>query len=150
MLKKIVVLVALSLTFVGSTTASEIIGYWDEGWEQVTPPWGANMSIAFLGYSNISEALRDSSKLRSRMVGRKYLAIGGGNDAGAFSASIVEAVTAALEAGQVTGYDGIAFDVEVCKDEGLAGRFSEAFAAAKSKGLGCTRHRQPLRTIRMR
>ena len=113
----------------------EVIGYWYQGWEQVTPPQGANMAIAFMGYSDIDEALQDSAKLKSTMVGAKYLSVGGGNEAGAFGMAKLEAITSALQAGKITGYEGIAFDVEECDEEGLASHFAQAFSTAKSKGF---------------
>ncbi len=145
MLKKTILLLTLGLLCVGCRLlqvqdplplGSEVVGYWDQSLEQhVTPPSGGNLAIAFCGYSDITEALECSAKLRPRMVGEKYMAVGGDNDNGAFSIATIEAVTADLKAGKVTGYVGIAFDVEECEGEGLASYFSKAFSAARSQGL---------------
>ncbi len=145
MLRKTILLLPLGLLCAGCHLfqvqdplpfGSEVVGYWDQSFEQhVTPPSGANLAIAFCGYSDITKALQCSAELRPRMVGDKYLSVGGGNDNGAFSMATIEAATAALKAGEVTGYDGIAFDVEECEGEGLASYFSEAFSVAKSQDL---------------
>ncbi len=112
---------------------SGVIGYWDEGWETVTPPQGANMAIAFMGFSNITTALKDSAKLVDKMVGAKYLCLGGGNEAGGWSSQTIQAVIDSLD--DVVGYDGLAFDIEVCEDQGLAPSFTEAFAKIKARNL---------------
>ncbi len=135
MLKKTILILVLGSLCLGGASGAEVVGYWDEAWEQVTPPEGANMAIAFMGYSDVTKALQDSAGVKDRMVGKKYLGIGGGNQAGGFSAATIEAVTADLKAGKVTGYDGVAFDVEVCEGDGLAGLFSQAFSTARSQGL---------------
>ena len=116
-----------------SADAAQVIGYWDEGWRKVTPPEGANMAIAFMGYSDITTALQDSAKLISAMVGKKYLCLGGGNDAGGWSIQTIQKVIDSLD--DVTAYDGLAFDVEICEDQGLAPSFTEVFAEVKAKNL---------------
>ncbi|MEM6455887.1 MAG: hypothetical protein AAF772_12395 [Acidobacteriota bacterium] len=114
----------------------EIVGYWDQSWETFTPPVDANMAIAFTGEADVDQALADSAKLIDRMVGEKYLGLGGGDETGGWTAARIDAVVQDLDAGKLADYVGVAFDVEVCDEEGLADDFAEAFAAAKRQRLG--------------
>lgn len=119
------------------STESEIIGYWYQTWEEVKPPEGANLAIAFSGYSSVAEALSESATVLPSMVGEKYLAVGGGvGPAGQWTTAAIEAVTSAVEACELSAYVGIAFDVEICQQQGLSSAFLEAFAKAKAQGLG--------------
>jgi hypothetical protein len=68
------------------------------------------------------------------LVGEKYIALGGGNANGKFDHSNIERIIAAINNGKFSDYKGIAFDIEEC-DTGLAQKFHEAFAAAKSNHL---------------
>jgi hypothetical protein len=64
---------------------------------------------------------------------------------GAFTLSSLNAITAAINANTITGYNGIAYDIEE-GDAGLASAFTASFAAAKAKGfkvLVTTSHSQP-------
>ena len=80
------------------------------------------------------------------MPGIKYLSLGGGNAAGIFTLTSLNAITTAINAGNIiTGYDGIAYDIEE-GDAGLSQAFSNSFAAAKAKGfkvLVTVSHSQP-------
>lgn len=116
-----------------SPTAKNM-GYWDWTWSQGECPQNANLSIAFSGWIDVEHVLESSKISQSNLVGTKYLSFGGGNDNGKFSADRLNKITNAIAAGQLEGYNGVAYDVE-CGDSGLADDFAISFQAAKSRGL---------------
>ena len=126
----------LSIAFLSNNSVSaEVVGYWDQGWERVMPPDKADLSIGFMGYSDVSKAIKDNEKLINRMIGQKFLAIGGGNAKGRFTPQAIVKVTEAIEQDKFNGYEGVAFDIEVCEGKHLISFFNEAFSAAKRKKL---------------
>ncbi len=113
---------------------AEIIGFWWWTWSNtVTPPTGTNLSIAFSGYVDPAEALSNSEPIKSSLQGSKYIALGGGNDKGAWTEAALTDITNAINAGDFAGYDGIAYDVEE-GESGLETAFEDSFAAAKANG----------------
>ena len=115
--------------------AAANIGYWDWTWSPRTPLPGATMGIAFSGYADVSTGLTESNRVKSSLVGDKYFCIGGGGETtGAMTGTVLTNLNAAIAGGKLSGYDGIAYDVEV-GDSDLATDFSDSFAAAKSAGL---------------
>ena len=112
-----------------------MVGYWDQGWRNVTPPSEANLSIGFMGYSDVITALEDNKKLINRMVGQKYLAIGGGNEKGKFTPLAIKKISKAIREKRFSGYQGVAFDIEVCEGNHLIKYFSEVFSVAQKNKL---------------
>ena len=113
---------------------AQVIGFWWWTWsDTVNPPAGTNLSIAFSGWADPAKALQDSAAIRNSLQGSKYIALGGGNSNGAWTESALTAITSAINAGDFTGYDGIAYDVEE-GEAGLETAFQQSFAAAKAKG----------------
>lgn len=113
---------------------ADVIGFWWWTWSNtVTPPTGTNLSIAFSGYVDPAEALSNSEPIKSSLQGSKYIALGGGNDKGAWTEAALTDITNAINAGDFAGYDGIAYDVEE-GESGLETAFQQSFAAAQAKG----------------
>ncbi len=111
------------------------IGYWRWTWSSsATPPAGANVGVAFSGYAGVAEALSNSHHVMSGLEGTKYIALGGGNAAGAFDADTVSQIASAIKDNRFKGYDGVAFDVEEYAGD-LREAFADAFAAARAAGL---------------
>lgn len=112
-----------------------LCGFWRWTWSNsCTPPDGANLAIAFSGWSDPATALEDSVHVKNSLACRKYISLGGGNANGAFTSASLAALTDAINAGTFAGYDGIAYDVEE-GDSGLGLMFRHSFAAAKANGF---------------
>ena len=111
------------------------IGYWRWTWSRAcVPPNGASIGLAFSGWADVETALQNSDHVRGSLQGRKYICIGGGNDNGAFTASRLQTLTDAIAAGRLSGYEGVAYDVEV-GDSGLTNAFAASFATARARNL---------------
>lgn len=117
-----------------SSPSPNQIGFWWWTWGSNKVPGPATFSVAFSGWSDLQNALTDSKPVKSKLVGKKFFDIGGGGKNGAWTAANVQAVTDAIKAGTLAGYDGIAWDIEE-GDTGLASAFAASFAAAKSAGF---------------
>ena len=79
------------------------------------------------------------------MPGKKFLTIGGGNSNGRWSLSALANLDNGIRSKQLSGYDGIAYDIEE-GDSGLASAFSSSFVNAKANGLSVmvtVSHSQP-------
>merc|ERR1712232_1230413 len=107
----------------------------EKTWLPAGAPAGATFGVAFSGWADYKLALRDSVNVSASLVGDKYLALGGGNDNGAFDSSNLAAVAAAIRAGALESWDGVVLDIEVCHETGLASAFSSVLAAAKAKRM---------------
>ena len=113
---------------------AEVIGYWDQTWKGAAyPPEGANVGIALSGWADPSRALMDS--VYYDLIGDKYISLGGGNTNGQFNSSNLDTIITAIETDRFSAYDGIAFDIEECGQEGLSRLFQEAFSATKDQGM---------------
>jgi len=113
---------------------AEIIGYWDWTWHRGSGPAEATLGIAFSGWADIETAIQQSAKVKTGLIGTKYICIGGGNKNGSFTVERVEALIKAIANNTFDGYEGIALDIE----EGAAhleDPFAEVFKTAKQKGL---------------
>lgn len=110
------------------------MGYWLWTYSSGNSLPGANIGIAFSGWADVDTALSDSAAKLGQLVGKKFLCIGGGNSNGAFTSTVLTNLNAAIMVGKLSGYDGIAYDVEV-GDCGLAAAFSASFATARNAGL---------------
>lgn len=116
-------------------TDAKIIGIWWWTWSSsTTPPAGANLGIAFSGWTDPTAALQNSAHVKNKLPGSKFIALGGGNEKGAWTSASLNSATAAILANQFAGYDGIAYDVEE-GDSGLEALFEQSFAAAKARGF---------------
>jgi hypothetical protein len=120
--------------FLLSINATEIAGYWWWTWGSSTSaPPGTTLGnflllynhisfalgIAFNGYSDPSKALKESSSLKSKLPGLKFISVGGGDADGRFTSTIVKSITSSINAGSFAGYNGIAYDIEE-GDSGLS------------------------------
>lgn len=115
-------------------TSPSHIGFWWWTWGSNKNPGAATFSIAFSGWSDLQNAMRDSAPVKNRLVGKKYFDIGGGGTNGSWTQAKVEAVTQAIQNGSLAGYDGIAWDIEEGAS-GLGPAFQASFQAAKAKGF---------------
>jgi hypothetical protein len=133
----------LSLGFVTSISGLETnttsaspstVGLWWWTWSSNTQvPSGTNCGVAFSGWTDPYQALQESSSIKSRLPGRKYISLGGGNSNGRFSYNDLTNIRNAINAGSFAGYDGIVFDIEE-GDGGLSDAFKSCFSAARAKG----------------
>jgi hypothetical protein len=112
------------------TPETENMGFWDKTYMEEPIPSNATMSIAFSGWSDVEKVLSDSNKVLNELVGTKYICIGGGNENGAFTPTNLQALTKAIEQGDFSDYDGIAYDIEE-GSPGLESYFVASFSAAK-------------------
>jgi hypothetical protein len=97
-------------------------------------PAGATMGVAFSGWANIHSALADSANMMSTLPGDKYISIGGGNANGHLYPSTLTALNAAITGGDLAGYQGVCYDVEV-GDAGMSDAFAASFEVAKASGF---------------
>ncbi len=117
------------------TTPDRVAGYWRWTWSSsTTPPAGANLGIAFSGWTDVDEALSNSRNVEAGLEGEKFICFGGGNASGAFTADSLIAITEAINADKLADYSGIAYDVEEYSGD-LRDDFAASFAAAKAKGF---------------
>lgn len=117
-----------------NTASASTIGLWWWTWSSNTRvPQGTNCGVAFSGWTDPYKALQDSSKIKSRLPGRKYISLGGGNSNGRFSSTDLKNIQNAIYAGSFAGYDGIVFDIEE-GDGGLSEAFKSCFRAARASG----------------
>ena len=93
-----------------------------------------NLAVAFSGWASVSSALTDSAAAYSSLKGIKFLSIGGGNGNGRFTAAVLTALDAAVSSGQLSGYDGVCYDIEE-GDANLGAAFASSFANAKANKL---------------
>lgn len=91
------------------------------------------IGVAFSGWTDPYKAIQDSSGIKSRLPGRKYISLGGGNSNGRFSYNDLMNIQNAINSNAFSGYDGIVFDIEE-GDSGLSSAFASCFRAARSRG----------------
>lgn len=113
---------------------AKISGFWRWTWAGTSaPPQGTNLGIAFSGWTDPSTALQNCAHVKNTLPGSRFISLGGGNASGAFTSSSLASITASINEGAFSGYDGIAYDVEEGSAD-LALLFSHSFAAAKANG----------------
>lgn len=118
-----------------AVTGQEKIGFWRWTWSpSVLPPAGCNLGLAFSGWTDIANALQQSSTVYDSVPNSKYITFGGGNENGAFDEASLGKITDAIRAGKFASYVGIAYDIEE-GDPGLSAAFAGSFKAAQEKGL---------------
>lgn len=111
------------------------IGYWDWTWAPTgTAPQGATLGLAFSGYADPTQALQSSQAVIDKLFGVKFLTLGGGNDAGKFTAAVLASIDQAITSGQFDAYQGLAFDIEE-GDSGLEDAFATSFQLAYARGF---------------
>jgi hypothetical protein len=114
----------------------QVVGFW--WWTYSTAatssPSGTTLSIAFSGYVDPVEALASSLPYQSKLVGKKFISLGGGNQEGRWSKDVIKNISGAVSAGSFAGYDGITFDIEE-GDSGLYRHLSRLFALAKANNF---------------
>ena len=94
------------------TTSAENIGYWDWTWHDKPATLETTIGLAFSGWTDVATALAQSKKVYNRLVGEKYICLGGGGKSGRFDAPSLQAITTAINNDQFAAYQGIAYDVE--------------------------------------
>lgn len=115
--------------------SKEQVGFWRWTWSpSAKPPSGCNLGLAFSGWTDVNNALQQSSSVYPSVPNSKYITLGGGNANGAFNASGLKNITGAINAGKFASYSGIAYDIEE-GSSGLAAAFAQSFATAKAKRL---------------
>lgn len=110
------------------------VAYYELVWTDSTPLSTATAGIAFNGWVDVDRALSTSAPKYDGLVGMKYISIGGGNANGRWTVAALDKLDAAIEDGRLSEYAGICYDIEE-GDSGLAARFEDSFATAKSHGL---------------
>lgn len=122
-----------------------IKGYWDKTYSPSHPFDHATLGIAFSGWAKPDKALSDSAEIKNKLVGHKYISLGGGNNNGSFTQEILHSIITHIKNGKFSDYKGIAFDIEE-GEANLISDFQHAFAAAKNKNfkvLVTTSHSAP-------
>ena len=100
-------------------------------------PQGTNTVVYFSGWSNVNNVIEESNtcKVQAALGHQSYISFGGGNTNGHISASNLNGFTEAINAGRLSGYNGIVLDVE------------EGHFCCKEQRFGCYSHHQSLCTI---
>ncbi|BAZ71107.1 hypothetical protein NIES4106_59040 (plasmid) [Fischerella sp. NIES-4106] len=122
-----------------------IKGYWNKTYSPSHPFNHSTLGIAFSGWAKPDKALSDSAEIKNRLVGHKYISLGGGNSNGSFTQQILHSIITHIKNGKFSDYRGIAFDIEE-GEANLTSDFEHAFAAAKNKNfkvLVTTSHSAP-------
>jgi len=114
-------------------TNAQIRGIWYWTWSSNVQVGDSNLGVAFSGWVDPDQAISDSSRIINNLPGEKYIALGGGNGNGRWSATVLQKVSDYCSGGKFSGYQGVAFDIEE-GDAGLASAFANAFSSCKSGG----------------
>lgn len=109
-------------------------GYWHWTYHKSTAPEGTTMGMAFFGATDPADALEKSKAVLPILKGDKYICLGGGTNAGRYTATVITKIIDAINNGDFADYDGIAYDVEV-GESGLTRDFQNLFEATKAKGF---------------
>jgi len=113
---------------------SQVRGIWYWTWSSSANMGNKNLGVAFSGWVDPDQAIAASQPIIGKLLGSKYISLGGGNANGHWTGAVLQKIASACNAGKFKGYTGIAFDIEE-GDSGLSGAFRTAFTACKSKGL---------------
>jgi len=126
----------IGLLFISQCAAQDVKGfyYWTWDTSKPNPPAGTNLGVAFSGYANPNDAVKDSASIKGNLPGAKYISIGGGDSSGDWSTTVLSEVTNCINNGTFSGYNGVCFDVEQGAS-GLESEFASTFQAARSKGF---------------
>jgi len=92
------------------------------------------IGVAFSGWADPANALQESNSVKSNLPSFKWISLGGGNDNGKFTSSVLSTINSAIQSGEFSGWTGIVFDIET-GDSGLYSSFAQCFQSASSQGL---------------
>lgn len=110
-------------------------GYYSWTWTGGTTAFNwAHFSVAFSGWMNTDNAIRESDTLHNKLAGDKFICFGGGNHNGRFSVAGINGINAAVLAGSLERYKGIVYDIEE-GDAGLSSHLENSFNIAKDSGF---------------
>lgn len=112
-------------------------GYYFFTWSSHHHPMSTDIDfgVAFSGHAKVNLALQEAERVRHQLQGDKYICIGGGTrSTGYFTHEKIQNLNNAINAGELSDFQGLVYDVEV-GDAGLETIFQASFAAAKTKGL---------------
>jgi hypothetical protein len=126
-----------SLLVLASLSRADTKGFWWWTWSGIGgAPSGTTLSVAFSGWTDPGNAIRDSAGVVGKMPGTKYLSLGGGNANGHWDAGSLARITDAVNRGDFknAGYHGLCYDIEE-GNNGLANAFRDSFAACRRNGL---------------
>lgn len=127
-----------TVTTKGTTTkissSGSVRGYYSWTWKGSSGIPSATMSVAFSGWTDVTNAVQESKKIDATLKGDKYICFGGGNANGRMSAAGLKNIDNAIKDGRLGAYAGIVYDVEE-GDSGLGQAFEESFQTAKSQGF---------------
>eukprot|EP00729_Bicosta_minor_P004956 gene4956-4683_t len=125
---------------------SDMIGYYSWNWGTGSEgSKGATDAVAFTGLVDVATAISGYPRTGSHpwccppLKGTAWISLGGGNAAGQFTATNLQAATTvnSTNAIKAAGYGGVMFDAEevIGDAASVVGAFKAAFAACKSAGL---------------
>jgi len=114
-------------------TNAQVEGIYFWSWSSHANVTYTNLDVAFSGDVDPDRAISDSSSIYPKLIGQKYLSIGGGDNDGRWTETSVKKVQTYCSEGKFTNYVGIVFDIEI-GDSGLSSAFTQAFSACKGKG----------------
>jgi hypothetical protein len=116
-----------------SVFASTYQGLWWWTWTSAVDGLDSktNLVVAFSGWTDVNKALGESNPLLSKMLGTKFISLGGGNQNGRWTNAAITSIQSACAARLFPGYDGITFDIEE-GDSGL--NFEDCFKTCKQSG----------------
>jgi len=119
-----------------SQCQAQVAGIYWWTWTSGKPnyPTNTNLGVCFSGWANPMTGLNECRSIQPSLPGTKYFDIGGGNDNGNWTSSILSTVINCINNGTFNGYQGICFDVEQ-GNSGLATQFETAFKTAKLAGF---------------
>jgi cellulase/cellobiase CelA1 len=118
-----------------TATDEPIIGVFYFFWtgNAIVLPPGANMGVAFSGRGDVADCLSLNGPTYNSLPGSKFLSIGG-VPLGDWSTVRINLLNAAITAGDLDAYSGIAYFI-MEGEAGLSAAFAASFALAKSKGF---------------
>jgi len=128
-----VVVLILAISWMSMSNAQVVGLYywtWSSGSVNVSR---TNLDVAFSGEIDPENALSESRSILGKLVGEKYISIGGGDSSGRWTANSLTKLTQYCQQKKFPDYQGVCFDVEE-GDSGLASDFAKAFAACKGAG----------------
>ena len=118
------------------TSTIQYVGIYDWTWTQgsaVIPP-NTNLAVAFSGWADPTNAMSESSAIFSKLVGSKYISLGGGASTGHITSQVLQSWNTLMQNGALSQYNGICYDIEE-GDSGLAAAFAASFAIAKANNF---------------
>ena len=118
------------------TSTIQYAGIYDWTWTQggaLMPP-NTNLAVAFSGWADPKNAISESSAIFSKLVGSKYISLGGGASTGHITSQVLDSWNTLMKNGGLSQYNGICYDIEE-GDSGLSAAFANSFAIAKANNF---------------